>query len=133
MFKQVSAALVLTLAASGAVAQAPPMDMSWAFQQQAYAGMMGEMAARNAALAYYNNMQRLRAMGYTGPSLPTGVTPQSLRESVAGANAATQRYIQGSQLNSNRTSNAINDYTMRGIRGCYYARDAYGHVGYVCP
>jgi hypothetical protein len=126
-------ALLISLVSAGAFAQAPPMDMSWAIQQQMRSQAMGDYAARNAAMTYYNYMQQLRAMGYKGPSLPTGVTSQSLRDSVDGANAATQRYIQGSQLNSNRRSNAANDFSMRGIRGCYYARDRWGNLGYACP
>ena len=124
----------LVASSSAAMAQmAPPMDMSWAMRSQANNQVVGDMAARNAAAAYYNYMRNLRAHGYRGPSLATGVTNESLRRSIEGANAATQGYIRGSQVNSARTSGAIYDNGMRGTRGCYYARDAWGNVGYACP
>ena len=109
------------------------MDMSWAIQSQMRNQMMGDQMAHATAMAYYNYMLRLRAMGYTGPSLATGVTTQSLENSINAANAATQGYIQASQVNSARTSNAVGDYDMRAVRGCYYAQDYYGRLGYVCP
>ena len=133
MFKKTLLVAALSLASSGAFAQGPPMDMSWGIASQMRYQVIGNQMAYNTAMQYYQYMQRLRAMGYNGPSLPTGVTPQSLQASINSANAATQRYIRGSQYNSARTSAAIYDYNMRAIRGCYYGYDAYGRVGYVCP
>lgn len=110
--------LTAFLVPSTATAQAPPMDMSWAIQRQMVMQQHGDYTAHATAMAYYNYMVALRARGYTGPSLPTGVTTQSLQRSIQGANNAGQRYIQGGMSNSNRTSNAIYDYGMRAIRGC---------------
>ena len=123
------------VASSGvAMAQmAPPMDMSSGMQSKIQNQAMGDMAARNAAMAYYTYMRNLRARGYRGPSLATGVTNESLRRSIQGANDASQAYIHGSQVNSARTSGAIYDNGMRATRGCYYARDAWSNAGYVCP
>ena len=57
----------------------------------AEADTLRALAANNAAMTYYNYMLRLRQMGYTGPSLPTGVTPQSLQNSINAANQARKR------------------------------------------
>jgi len=130
----IGTALALGLALPlSAFAQAAPMDMSWAIRSQMRNWAYGEQAARAAAMSYYRYMQQLRAMGYTGPSLPTGVTNESLRNSINAANRATQDYIHAQSLNSQRTSNAVNDYSMRAIRGCTRAIDQYGRVGYACP
>lgn len=133
MLKTALLAATITLSTTAAFAQAAPMDMSWAIQSQMRNQMIGDQMAHATAMAYYNYMLRLRAMGYTGPSLPTGVTTQSLENSINAANQATQGYIAASQVNSARTSNAIGDYDMRAVRGCYYAQDYYGRLGYVCP
>ena len=134
MLKTVLLASAIAMTATATFAQmAPPMDMSWAIQSQMRNQMLGDQRASYAAMWYYNTMMRLRAMGYTGPSLPTGVTTQSLENSINAANAATQRYIAGSQVNSAATSNAVGDYDMRAVRGCYWGQDYYGRSGYVCP
>ncbi len=134
MLKKILMAAALCGVSTSAMAQmAPPMDMSWGMQSQMQNQAMGDAAARNAAMAYYNYMSRLRAQGYRGPSLPTGVTNESLRNSINGANQASQNYIHGSQANSARTGAAIYDNGMRATRGCYYARDYRGNYGYVCP
>ena len=133
MLKTALFAAAISLSATAALAQAAPMDMSWAIQSQMRNQMMGDQMAHATAMAYYNYMLRLRSMGYTGPSLATGITAQSLENSINAANAATQGYIAGSQVNSARTSAAVGDYDMRAVRGCYYAQDYYGRVGYVCP
>ena len=75
-------ALALGLSAfipSFSQAQSPPMDMSWGIRAQMQYQAQGDAAARAAAMQYYRYMQQLRAAGYTGPSLPTGVTNESLR------------------------------------------------------
>lgn len=123
---------VLGFGASGAAAQMPPMSMEWAIQSQLQNQAMGEAMALQGAMMYLNTMQALRAQGYTGPPLPTGITPQSLQESIAAANAASNRYIAGSQANSAARSRAVNDWTMRAIRGCTLGRDQWGNVGYIC-
>jgi hypothetical protein len=126
-------AAALALAFGAAHAQyAPPMDMSWAMQSQMSNYYYGQAAANAAAIQYLRYMQQLRAAGYTGPSLPTGVTNESLRNSIDGANRATQDYIRGSGANSQRRSRAVDDYDMRAIRGCTRAVDQYGRVGYAC-
>ena len=109
------------------------MDMSWGIQSQMRNWQIGNQMAYDSAMAYYNYMRRLRAQGYRGPSLPTGVTNESLRRSIDGANAATQRYIRSGEINSARRSNAIGDYTMRAVRGCSYGVNYWGQPVYVCP
>lgn len=133
MFKKSLLIAVMTLASSGAFAQGPPMDMSWAMRSQMQNQAMGNQMANQAAMQYYNYMRQLRAQGYTGPSLPTGITPQSLNDSVNGANRAGQSYIRDQQLNSARRSAAIRDNGLRGTRGCTYGRDRYGNAAYLCP
>ncbi|HUL63764.1 MAG TPA: hypothetical protein VLW55_04035 [Burkholderiaceae bacterium] len=121
-------AIALTLgfiAPAAVLAQAPPMDMSWAIRSQQRNWAIGQAAANNTAMAYYRMMQQLRAMGYTGPSLPTGVTPESLRNSINAANKAGMDYNHAQMLNSQRRSNAAADYDLRAIRGCTYAYDQY--------
>ena len=133
MLKQSLIAAVLTLASSGAFAQGPPMDMSWAMRSQMQNQMVGNQMANQAAMQYYNYMRQLRAQGYTGPSLPTGVTPQSLNDSINGANRSSQNYIRDQQINSARRSAAIRDNGLRGTRGCTYGADRYGSPVYLCP
>jgi hypothetical protein len=111
-------------------AQNPPMDMSWGIRAQMQYQAQGDAAARNAALTYYRYMQQLRAAGYTGPSLPTGVTNESLRASINAANQAGQAYNRAQFANSQRKSNTGYDYDMRAIRGCTPYVDQYGRVFY---
>jgi transcription elongation factor len=125
------ATITLTVALVSPVAvlaQAPPMDMSWAIRSQQRNWAIGQAAAQSTAMAYYRHMQQLRAMGYTGPSLPTGVTPESLRNSINAANQAGMSYNRAQMYNSQRRSNAVADYDLRAIRGCSYALDAYGRL-----
>ena len=125
--------LMAVLGVGTAFAQMPPMDMSWGIQQQMRLQQQGDAAAMNAANAYYNYMVRLRQMGYTGPSLATGVTQQSLQDSIRGAQGAMDAYNHASQVNSNRTSNAVNSWDNRAVRGCYLGVDVYGYQRWVCP
>src|SRR4029453_11203387 len=112
-------------------AQPAPMDMSWAIRSQMNNWNRGQAAATGTAMAYYRYMQQLRAAGYTGPSLPTGVTNESLRASINAANQAGQAYNQAQFYNSQRKSNAVYDYGMRALRGCSGPFvDQYGHVYY---
>jgi len=113
-----------------AAAQSPPMDMSWGIRSQMQYQAQGDAAARATAMAYYRYMQQLRAAGYTGPSLPTGVTNESLRASINAANQAGQAYNRAQFDNSQRRSNTAYDYDMRAIRGCTRYVDQYGRVGY---
>jgi hypothetical protein len=117
-------------ASSTAHAQNPPMNMSWGIQSQMYAFNRGQAAANSAATQYLRYMQQLRAAGYTGPSLPTGVTNESLRASINAANQAGQAYNRAQFDNSQRRSNAVYDYGMRAVRGCTQYVDQYGRVGY---
>src|SRR5215470_13079793 len=101
-------ALVLGIAAmfpSLGFAQAPPMDMSWGIRAQMQYQAQGDARAHAAAMAYYNYMMQLRAAGYTGPSLPTGVTPESLQRSINAANQAGQAYNAAQFANSQRRYN----------------------------
>jgi hypothetical protein len=129
----IAGAVLSALVAGTAQAQYAPMDMSWGIQSQMRNWQIGNQMAYDSAMAYYNYMRRLRAQGYRGPSLPTGVTNESLRRSIDGANAATQRYIRSGEINSARRSNAIGDYTMRAVRGCSYGVNYWGQPVYVCP
>ena len=127
------AALALSFAAmcpSLLHAQAAPMDMSWAMRSQTQLWNQGQANANATAMAYLRYMQQLRAAGYTGPSLPTGVTNESLRASINAANQAAQSYNRSQFNNSQRRSNAVNDYDMRAIRGCTPFVDQYGRVYY---
>jgi hypothetical protein len=128
------AALCLGFAALGsplAHAQPAPMDMSWAIRSQMNLYNRGQAVANATAMQYLRYMQQLRAAGYTGPSLPTGVTNESLRASINAANQAGQAYSQAQFYNSQRRSNAVYDYDMRAIRGCTLAADQYGRPVYV--
>jgi len=109
---------------------APPMDMSWAIRAQAQYQARGDAAARAAAMTYYRYMQQLRAAGYTGPSLPTGVTNESLRASINAANQAGQSYNNAQFNNAQRRYNTAYDYDMRAIRGCTKYVDQNGRIGY---
>ena len=133
MLKKSLIVAALTLVPTGAVAQAPPMDMSWAMRSQMQNQMIGDQMAYQSAMQYYYYMQWLRMQGYTGPSLPTGVTPQSLQNSIDGANRAGQDYNRAQQDNSDRRSQAIRDHGLRGTLGCSYGRDRYGNPVYICP
>jgi len=115
-----------------AAAQPAPMDMSWAMRSQTYMFNRGQAAANSASMQYLQYMRQLRAAGYTGPSLPTGVTNASLRASIDAANRAGQAYSQAQMANSQRRGDANYDYDMRAIRGCQRAVDQYGRVGYAC-
>ena len=106
------------------------MDMSWGIRAQMQYQAQGDAAARNAALTYYRYMQQLRAAGYTGPSLPTGVTNESLRASINAANQAGQAYNNAQFANSQRRSNTAYDYDMRAIRGCTRYINQWGQVAY---
>jgi hypothetical protein len=125
--------LTLTLAPKQAAGQTLNMDMSWGIRNQMMYQAQGNAYARAAAQAYYNYMLRLRAMGYTGPSLPTGVTAQSLQAANQRLQQSYDAYNRSSAINSQRTSNAINDWDMRAIRGCSVGIDAYGNRKYYCP
>ena len=119
------------IASSAVHAQPAPMDMSWGIRAQMQYQAQGDAAARAAAMQYYRYMQQLRAAGYSGPSLPTGVTNESLRASINAANQAGQAYNQAQFANSQRRSNATYDYTMRAVRGCTGPFvDQYGRIYY---
>jgi hypothetical protein len=127
-------AIALVAAAPTAVkAQTLNMDMSWAIQSQAQSWAYGQAAANAAANNYLRHMQQLRASGYTGPSLPTGVTAQSLQNSINAANNAWSDYNRAQSHNSQRLSNSVHDYVMQGIRGCRLVTNRYGQPAYECP
>lgn len=118
------------VAATAAHAQPAPMDMSWAIRSQQQAWNVGQANAQATAMAYYQYMQRLRAAGYTGPSLPTGVTNESLQRSINAANQAGQAYNRAQFDNAQRRFNTATDYDMRAIRGCTPYVDQYGRRFY---
>jgi hypothetical protein len=111
----------------------PNMDMSGLMRQQMMLQQQGDAYAKSVAQAYYNYMLRLRQQGYTGPSLPTGVTADTLRASSQRLQDTMDAYHASSANNSNRRSNAAADYSYRAIRGCQMRTDANGNRWYVCP
>jgi hypothetical protein len=101
-----------------AAAQAPPMGMGWAIESQMRNQAIGDAMAQQAAMTYYNMMLNYRrTTGDWTTKFAPPVSAAQLQQSIQGANAAAQRYIQGSQINSNRTHEAINNYDIRAIRG----------------
>jgi hypothetical protein len=106
------------------------MDMSWGIRAQMQYQAQGDARARATAMAYYRYMQQLRAAGYTGPSLPTGVTPESLQRSINAANQAGQAYNAAQFANAQRRYNTAYDYDMRAIRGCTRYINQWGQVDY---
>ena len=125
--------VMASLTSTNAAAQMPNMDMSWAIRSQMSLQAQGDAMARATAMAYYNYMLRLRAMGYTGPSLPTGVTPDTLRASMQRLQQSMDAYHASSMANSNRTSNAINNWDYQAVRGCQLVVDYYGQQRWYCP
>jgi len=125
--------LAAALTSTRAAAQMPNMDMSWGIRNQMQYQAQGNAMAHATAMAYYNYMRRLRAMGYTGPSLPTGVTPESLQNSMQRLQQAQDGFHASSFANSNRTFNSATNYDYRAIRGCTLAVDSYGQKTWVCP
>jgi len=125
--------LIAGLTSTNAAAQMPNMDMSWGIRSQMMFQAQGDAMARATAMAYYNYMLRLRAMGYTGPSLPTGVTPETLRASMQRLQQSMDAYHASSMANSNRTSNAIANWDYQAIRGCQLIVDYYGQQRWYCP
>ena len=90
--------LTAALTSTTAFAQMPNMDMSWAMRSQMQLQQQGDATARATAMAYYRYMLQLRRMGYTGPSLPTGVTPETLRgfrAAAAAVNGCLPRIVRG--------------------------------------
>jgi hypothetical protein len=125
--------LTAALTSTTAFAQMPNMDMSWAMRSQMQLQQQGDATARATAMAYYRYMLQLRRMGYTGPSLPTGVTPETLRASAQRLQQSMDAYHASSAANSDRTSNAINNWDYRAVRGCQLVVDVYGTQRWVCP
>src|SRR5258708_37556017 len=93
----------------------------------------GAAYAGSVAQAYYNYMLRLRKMGYTGPSLPTGVTADTLRASNQRLQDTMDAYHRSSARNSQRTSNAVDAAGAAITRGCQTVQDAYGNRYRYCP
>ena len=125
--------LIIALTPTKAAAQMPNMDMSWAIRSQMQLQQQGDAMAHATAMAYYNYMLQLRRQGYTGPSLPTGVTPDTLRASMQRLQQSMDAYHASSAANSNATDRAINNWDYRAVRGCQWVIDVYGQKGWVCP
>ena len=109
------------------------MDMSWGMQQQMQNQMYGDYVSQMAAMQYLAMMGQLRANGYTGPSLSTGVTTQSLQNSINGLNDARQRYIDSQSRNSDARSRSVENWSNGAIRGCSWTVNAYGQRIMWCP
>lgn len=129
----VALGLMAALTPANAVAQMPNMDMSWAIRSQMQLQRQGDATARATAMAYYNYMLRLRRMGYKGPSLPTGVTSDTLQSSMQRLQQSMDAYHASSAANSNRTSNAIANWDYGAIRGCQLVVDVNGQQKWYCP
>lgn len=125
--------LMATVAAPKAASQTLNMDMSGAMRRQMMLQAQGDAYARSVAQAYYNYMLRLRQQGYTGPSLPTGVTADTLRASMQRLQNSMDAYHASSANNSNRRSNAVANWDYRALRGCQVVVDANGNRWMVCP
>jgi len=125
--------LMAALTSTTAFAQMPNLDMSWAMRSQMQLQQRGDAVARATAMAYYRYMLQLRQRGYTGPSLPTGVTPDTLRASAERLQQSMDAYRASSAANSDQTSNAINNWDYRAVRGCQLVVDVYGYQRWVCP
>jgi len=123
----------LGLPAGTASAQTLNMDMSWGIRQQALSWQQSQAAAAAAAQAYLNHMAWLWANGYTGPSLPTGVTPQTLMEANRRLQDQYDRNNHAWHHQSHRQSQAVHNYVMQGIRGCSLVRNRHGQPVYLCP
>jgi hypothetical protein len=106
-----------------------PMDMSWAMQRQMALQQFGDQVAIGTADAYLEYMNWLRMNGYTGPSLPTGVTTQSLQGSIRALNDQYQVNNGSALRNMGTTSQAVENWDLQAIRGC--TRDLFGR--YYCP
>ena len=127
MKKQLFATLVLigfaaVLTPMASAQMMPSMDMSWGVRAQAQYQQIGAYNARAVAMTYYNYMLRLRQMGYTGPSLPTGVTPESLQASIQRSQQAANAFMQSGMHSTDVRSNAAGNWDWAALRGCrpYY-------------
>ena len=129
----IAAALVAIFAPGKAAAQQLNMDMSWGIRQQMAYQAQSDAYARSVAQAYYNYMLQLRRSGYTGPSLPTGVTADTLRASNQRLQNSMDAYHASSAINSNRRSNAVAAWDYQAIRGCQVVTDARGYRYAYCP
>lgn len=124
MKKLLFATLVLTgltavLMPTASAQMMPSMDLSWGLRAQAQYQQIGAYNARVAAMTYYNYMLRLRQMGYTGPSLPTGVTPQSLQASIQRSQQAANAFMQSGAHSTDVRSNAAGNWDWAALRGCH--------------
>ena len=127
-------ALVTTLGTTDASAQTLNMNMNWGVQSQLQLQRQGDMTAAATAQAYYQYMQWYRrTYHYDGPSLPTGVTAETMRNSMQALQRSMDAYHASAMNNSNRTSNAVGNWDLRAVRGCYVAADAYGRPFWYCP
>ena len=70
--------------------------------------------------------------GYTGP-INCGANQQSLQNSINALNQAQQNYIQGQTYNAQRRENAVNNWDMGAIRGCYWGLNYYNRPVWICP
>ena len=127
MKKQLFATLVLislsaVLTPTASAQMAHPMDLSWGMRAQMQYQQINDYNARAVAMAYYNYMLRLRQMGYTGPSLPTGVTPESLQASIQRSQQAANAFMQSGAHSTDVRSNAAGNWDWAALRGCrpYY-------------
>lgn len=130
--------LIAALAAMASLTSTPAaaqsaMNMSGLIRQQMVYKAQGDAAARAAAIQYYNMMVRLRQQGYTGPSLPTGVTAESLQAANQQLQATMDRYHAASANNANRQSNAVKVWDYTAIRGCHVVVNTNTNKTLVCP
>jgi hypothetical protein len=125
--------VMTALTSTHAAAQELNMDMSWAINAQTAYQQQGDAMAYATAMAYYNYMQYLRQqLGYPGPSLPTGVTAETLRDSMERLRHSMDIYNAASAANSDATSTSVNNWDYRAVRNCQPVVDAYGQQGWIC-
>ncbi len=117
---------------SVASAQAPPMDMSWAFRSQQYLWNQGQATAAYYGQLCYQYSVMLRARGYMGP-IDCGANAATLQQSIARLQNSYYNYNQAQMYNSWRRGIAT-DRANRAITGqyvppynCYYYYNGYGY------
>jgi hypothetical protein len=126
-------ALMVALPSTKAAAQMPNMDMSWGIQSQMALQAWGNTTAHNMAMTYLLYMQRLRQMGYTGPSIDVGINANTLQQSMRRLQNSYDAYNRASAANSIRRDNAINNWDYRVLRGCEVVTDYNGNRYWSCP
>ena len=113
----------------------------WTLQMAAVAAcaaVLGLAAHRLSRLSRRAARREARRAGlaahFSGPVVEALLEagPENLRGVIMPQNNPNTFNSDNWFANSTRTTNAIDHYDRVGIRGCYYARDQWGNVGYAC-